>query len=123
MNGVVKNISGLAIETTSQLVALTKGQKLLLKCVRDCVAQQKPMTWDLIVLIYVEGVRATYWDRWFLDTSGRPREYSVLEEYQKQSATWTYTLRAMVRGWLLSNIGILVLKNQLIIIPTMELGE
>jgi hypothetical protein len=123
MNGVVKSISALSIETTGQLVVMTKGQNTLLQLIRDCVKNKAVLGWDLIVEAYYNNVRKTYVDKWYLRYHDQTREYDVMQEYKNQSSTWTYVLRPMVRQWLVSNIGILVLKNQLVIIPTIDIGE
>jgi hypothetical protein len=131
MNGVVKNISALSIVMTGQLPRLTKGQSALLKLIRECVYKTTPLSFDLIVDVYYYNVRKTFslgegWHRTDPNDyrSGRYSEYikyDILECWKKQEKL--YYFRSQVRQWFMSNIGILVIKNQLVIIPTIDLGE
>lgn len=130
MNGVVRNISALSIETTRQIVTLTKGQRALLKIIRDCVENKKHLSFDLIVEAYYHNVRKVFYigHGWHCPNgdyrSGRYAEYSkhdILECWNKQEKVWYF--KSAVRQWFVSNIGILVVKNQLVVIPTIDLGS
>lgn len=131
MNGVVKNISALSIVTTGQLPKLTKGQFALLKVIRECVYKTTPLSFDLIVEVYYYNVRKSFslgegWHRTNPDdwNSGRYTEYvkyDILECWKKQDKL--YYFKNSIRTWFVSNIGILVIKNQLVIIPTIDLGN
>lgn len=131
MNGVVKNISALAIQTTGQVPSLSKGQKALLQIIRDCVEEKRLLTFDLIVNVYYENVRKKFsiGEGWYYAVPGDHRtgrysvyqEYDILECWKKQDKLWYF--RALIRQWFVSNIGILVIKNQLVIVPTIDLGN
>lgn len=130
MNGVVKNISALSIQTTGQLPSLSKGQKQLLEQIRFCVKENIPFTFEMMLNIYYFNVRKKFQrgEGWHYPDGdyrfGRYSyyvEYDILECWKKQERVWCF--KPNVRQWFLSNIGILVLKNQLVIIPTIDLGE
>lgn len=130
MNSVTREIKGLQIQTVGQMVKLTKGQNGLLKLMRACVENNRSISWDSIVLCYYNNVSKTltekrYLGGWF-EPGGAKYEYivhDVLDIYKEQKHLWLYTLRARIRQWFVSSIGILVVKNQLIVIPTIEIDD
>lgn len=127
MADLARDISGsaLQVQTTGQFVKLSKGQVALLDLLRTCVATGTPLTWDLLVLCYYTSVaqRAKDW-RWD-HVNGRKEyyDYDIMEVYEEQGAKWTYYVRGRIRTWFMSCIGSLVLRNELIVIPTIKLPE
>jgi hypothetical protein len=128
MNGIVKNISALSIQTTGQVPTLTKGQKELLRIVRDCVQNKNPLTFDLILRAYYDTVRKVVYEgtNWHYPNGGYGRyaeyiKHDILELWAEGKMTYKY--KPQIRQWFVANIGILVLKNQLVIIPTIDLGD
>lgn len=127
MNGVTKDISksALSIQTIGQLVKLSKGQHGLLKLIRQSVQENKPLDWDALVQCFYDNVSCKIHDwRWIGEFNKGHREYyslDLLEEYKKQSIKWQYHAKSRVRQWFVSTIGILVVKGQLFVIPTIEL--
>lgn len=118
MNGLIKDISkeSLHLETFNNHPRLTKGQQALLKAIRDCVSKSIPISWDIIVDCYYYNCRKKGKEWW-----GSRQEYDILEHYKLQGSKWQYTIRPTIRQWFVSSIGILTIKNLLIIIPTIEL--
>lgn len=133
MNGVVRNLKALSIETTSQIPSLTKGQKALLFLIRSRVEGGKALDFESILMVYYNNVRKTFsrgigWtytrneDGSPTYGSGRYAEYiqfDILECWKKQE--YLFEFKPQVRQWFVSNIGILVIKNQLVIVPTIDL--
>ena len=119
MNQLVKDISKEALQISSldTRPKLTKGQSGLLKILRSCVLQNSPISWDLICKCYYDNVRSTHTNYYM----GQYTNLDILEQYRKQTLTWQYWIRPKIRQWFVSTIGILVIKNQLIIIPTIEI--
>lgn len=117
----------LQIQTVGQFVKLTKGQSALLKAIRRCVENQKSITWDVLVDIFYDNVSKEGRDwqaKWALDLSGYSKKWTVYDiktEYAKGSSVWQYHIKPRIRQWFVSTIGILVVKNQLIVIPTIEM--
>lgn len=129
MNSVTRQINGLQIQTVGQFVKLTKGQVGLLILMRDCVKNSTSISWDSIVTCYYNNVSKKMTERQYLGDymEGRPRyeyrEYDVLDVHKEQGARWLYTVRPRIRQWFVSTIGILVIKNQLIVIPTIDIND
>jgi hypothetical protein len=127
MNGIVKNISALSIHTTGQIPKFTRGQSALLKLIRECIERKQPLTFDLIVLTYYNNIRKQFSKRHYIgsDEYGHSRysysDHDILESWREQKDLWYF--KALIRQWFISTIGILVIKNQLVIIPTIDLGE
>jgi|SRR5215217_2306675 len=120
---VVKNIPSLQIQTYGQMAKLTRGQHVLLKTITHKVFNKQSMTWDDIVDAYCKGVRDMYTGGNYRETT-RMYEYNevlIKDEYKKQSVCWTYTLRGLIKQWFLLTIGALVIKNQLVVIPLIEI--
>lgn len=131
MNGVVKNISALSIVTTGQLPKFTKGQSALLELIKACIANKQSLTFELIAHCYYHSVRKTFFEGkgWYYPDesnwrSGKYKEYiehDILICMKEDKLRWKW--RPQIRQWFVSNIGILVIKNQLVIVPTIDLGE
>lgn len=126
MNELQKDISGQALQIqTISKIRLTKGQSALLNAIRQCVQTNKSISWDIIVDCYynnVSKIRKDY--RYIGDWNNRQREYftyDIYDQYKDQNSNWQYVLKPRIRQWFVSSIGILVIKNQLIIIPTIEM--
>jgi hypothetical protein len=125
----INNLNNYAVQvaTTGQLVKFTKGQKGLLNTLKLCVESKKTLSWDIIVNCYYENVRKTFDDYEYVgqfnDRHRQSYTYDVLDSYKKQDFHWTYQVRGRVKQWLLSTIGILVLKNQLLILPIINIEE
>lgn len=134
MNGIAKSINGgLAIDTTGQLPSLTKAQKALLVLIRNCVEQQKPLSVDDMILLYYNNIRKTIsigMDWYYPKDENGNSKYSygryaryetkdILECWKAGEEIWRF--RTTIRHWFVSNIGILVIKNQLVVVPTIEL--
>lgn len=131
MNEIVKNITGLQIHAVNK-VKFTKGQVGLLKVIKDCIANNKPLDWDIIVDCYYNNVRKTSFQRYYkyIQASGgelhghyEGREVDVKVCYAEKDSHWQYTLRSLIRQWFVSTIGILVIKNQLIVIPVINIED
>lgn len=127
MDDLQKDISkrALQIQTFSR-PKLTKGQTYLLKEIRNCTEKQTSLNWDIIVNCFYNNVSKECKDwKWANATAGDySREwykYDILECYEQQNSKWQYTIKPRIRQWFVSTIGILVIKNQLIIIPTIEM--
>lgn len=128
-SGLQRDISntGVQLRTFGQMVKLSKGQSGLLRVMRECVEKNKSLNWDIIVMTYYKNVRSYQSDtRWVGEHPNRKQEwfqYDIWEAYKDQGAKWRYTLRSRIKQWFVSSIGILVIKNQLVVIPTIEVGE
>lgn len=129
MNKVSKNIKGLQVQSFSPRVRLTKGQSALLKSIRKCVEGGTSISWDIIVDIFYNNVNKVARDSRYigsyLDGTGRYEYFNVdiKKAYEAQNSKWQYCIKPRVRQWFVSSIGILVVKNQLIVIPTIEIDE
>jgi hypothetical protein len=139
MDAVSRDISKIGLQiAANQKIKLTKGQSALLKSIRQCVTSEKPLDWGIIIDSYGIGVRKTYpkkeykrqediilldgsrhWQSGYYEETGD--FYNIKDEYLNDTNVWRYTLRGLVRSWFLATIGILVIKNQLIVIPTIEI--
>jgi hypothetical protein len=114
MNELQKDISRQALQIhTVGAVRLTKGQSALLTAIRCCVQENKPVSYESIVDCYYNNVSKTAW----IYKSRR----DVMESFKEDNSSWRCFIRARVRQWFVSTIGILVIKNQLFIIPTIEM--
>jgi hypothetical protein len=118
--------SALHINTIGQFVKLTKGQKGLLSLMRTCVKEQRTFSWEELVHCYYDNVRQEYEDwKWVNhDKDNRERRwytYDIMESYKANDYHWTYKVRANIKSWFVSTLGILVIKNQLIVIPTIDI--
>lgn len=103
---------------------MTKGQQALLDVIRKCVEEKKSFTFDMVVSVYYYNVRSQYWksDTYdYVNSRWNKKPHDILKSYKKGIDGWFYKMQ--IRQWLVSNIGILVLKNQLVIVPTIDLGE
>jgi hypothetical protein len=122
MNELTTNLPTLSIKTYSGLTKLTVGQKVLLKVITEKVIERKSLTWDDIVDCYCKGVKSEYanWEYCYTKQEYIWVYYKVKKAYKDNHWIWTYNLRAKVKQWFLSTIGILVVKNQLAVIPLME---
>lgn len=112
---------GLQILTQNQLVILTKPQQGLLNLINEAVLSKKTLSMDDIVLCYYNNVRKSYEHPWPHVDFDKEKVYDVMKEYKKQSFTWTYRLRSLVKGWFINTIGTLVLKGKLIVLPIIEI--
>jgi hypothetical protein len=129
MNEVARDISNstLSISTIGQLVKLSKGQDALLKLIRESVANNKSIDWDVLVECFYHNVSKTIskwkWANMEIrnDFSRTYYDLDLLDEYKKNSSSWHLYGRGRVRQWFVSTIGILVVKGQLFVIPTIEL--
>lgn len=126
---IPKKIKWLTLATVSPAVKLTRGQTALLKEMRASVESGKPIGWETIVNVFYNNVRKTVGDSKYVGSyaegTGRYEYFRVdiIEAFKEQTSRWQYTIRPRIRQWFVSTIGILVLKNQLIVIPTIELPE
>jgi hypothetical protein len=113
---------GLQVSTVGQLVKLSKGQTGLLSLMRTCVKENRTLSWDELVECYYKNVRQELEDhRWIDIGSVRSRQYftfDILDCYKNQDWHWTYRVRALVKHWFVNTLGILVIKNKLVVIPT-----
>jgi len=121
-NNLQKTVPSLQIQTYGQMVKLTKGQKGLLDVITKRVLSKETLTWDDIVDTYCNCIRKTYTGGYY---SERTRTYAytdknIKEEYKNYSYCWSGTLRPLIKGWFLTSIGTLVIKNQLAVIPLIE---
>jgi len=120
-------MKGLRIATNNQLVELTLGQHELLSQIVRCTKNFEPLTMRMVVDCYVKSRGSdtfTYsdWD-WNFETGKREYfevSFSITECFERRSPKWTYRMRALIKQWLISNIGALVIKNKLIAIPIIE---
>lgn len=127
MNELQKDISNQALQINAiGRVKLTNGQSGLLKAIRNCVQNKTSLNWDIIVDVYYENVSKNQRSWKFANDS--PKDYTrewflsdIKECYIRQDSKWQYTIKPKIRQWFVSTIGILVIKNQLIIIPTIEM--
>lgn len=128
-NAITKDITevGLQISTIGQFIKLTKGQAALLKAMRDCVKEGKAISWDILVDIFYNNVSKISSDyRWvggFMNGHKEYFDHDIMECYKSNNSQWLYSIRPRVRQWFVSTIGILVIKNQLIVIPTIDINE
>lgn len=93
---------------------------------RSCVKEQRTFSWDELVECYYNNVRKELNDwKWIsMEVGNRERQYylfDVMESYKAQDYHWTYRVRALIKGWFITTLGVLVIKNQLIVIPTIEI--
>jgi len=128
MNELQKDITKQALQINSVLrVKLTKGQSALLKAIRMCVAENKPLSFEIIFNCFYENVSKEGRDwkaNWNIDRTGYNKEwyrYDIMDAYKEGNSLWQYHVKPRVRQWFVSTIGILVVKNQLVIIPTIEI--
>jgi len=119
----------LQIASQGQLVKFTKGQKALLEYMKLCVKNKKPLSWDIIVRCFVENVNATYLEKEYLGR-GEDGMYkyhwvrkNIIDAYNENNNDWKYGIRSRVKQWFVSTIGILVIKNQLIVLPVINIEE
>lgn len=120
----VKN-SALSIQTTSQLIKLTKGQNILLKNIDSSLSKQKPITLEEIVKMYCNGVSKTHTKSHYKYDSGSCRfdkytTHDIYESYRNNDSLFKYTLRPRIKTWFINSIGSLVVKGKLLIIPVIE---
>lgn len=118
--------SALQISSLGQLVKLSKGQAGLLRLMRLCVKEQRTFSWDELVVCYYQNVREEGEDwKWLnADKDNRERQwysYDIMQSYKANDYHWKYKLRGAIKSWFVSTIGILVIKNQLIVIPTIDI--
>lgn len=107
----------LQVQTIGQFVKLSKGQAALLKAMRNCVKENKSISWDLLVNIFYDNVSKIQ-NHYY-----QPTYQDIKECYAAQNSTWQYSVRPRIRQWFVSTIGILVIKNQLVVIPTIDINE
>lgn len=128
MSNVAKKVNGLAIQTTAQIPKFTKGQAGLLSVIKQCVETNTPLLYDMVVRCYCDNVRSTYkvGHNYMRQENGR-YEYARYETRNiwnaYQQGVDGYYYRNNIRAWLISTIGILVLKNQLVAIPVINLPD
>jgi len=127
MNDLQKDISKQSLQISAiGRIKLTNGQSALLNAIRNCVSNQTSLSWDIIVDCYYNNICKIQRKWKFLNDipNDLRKEYynsDIKEHYYKQDSTWQYTIKPKIRQWFVSTIGILVVKNQLIIIPTIEI--
>lgn len=128
MNELQKDITNKALQIhSSTKIKLTKGQSELLKAIRLCVSENKALSWEIIIDIFYNNVSKEGHDwnaKWLPDGSGYHKEwyrYDIMEVYEKGDSKRSYNVKPRIKQWFVSTIGILVVKNQLIIIPTIEM--
>ena len=121
---LTKEINGLQFVHPIKRTILTKSEKSLFESIRDCVENKTPLTWDIVVTLYSKTVRDKYRND-FWDYNEKRYYYEILDvidEYKKDSTVWKYKIKGLVRGWFLGNVGRLVIKNKLIVIPVIDLN-
>ncbi len=126
MNNLIKDSNvTLKIDSVGQMVVLSKGQNTILKLIRYCVSTNKPITWDLLVGAYYKYMHQTAEDYRYVCIDGNKQrklyEFDIMECYKNKDDRWKYKIRGRIKGWFTSTIGVLVIKNQIIIIPTLEI--
>lgn len=128
MNELQKDITHQALQiNTGVRVKLTKGQSALLKAIRMCVSENKPLAWETIIHCFYDNVsqEGRDWNaNWNIERTGYNKDwyrYDIMDAYKANNSHWQYHVKPRIRQWFVSTIGILVIKNQLIIIPTIEM--
>lgn len=116
MNAIQKDISHLTLQIiqNDNKERLTNGQKALLNVIKDCVEKKIPISFDLIVAIYYTNISTTQ-KTW---SGGK---YDIMQEYINKTTVFQYYCRPKIKTWFVQNIGILVIKNELIVIPTIDI--
>lgn len=120
---ITKEIKGLQWVQPVNKITLTKSEKSLFEIIRDCVESKTPLTWEAVVSLYSKVIREKYQNH-FWDYDEKQYVYEILDvidEYKKDSQVWKYKIKGLIRTWFLTNIGRLVIKNKLVVIPVIEL--
>lgn len=123
----INEINGLQIVGNNQLVKISKSQFAILNLINKCVEDKAPLTMDMIVKTYTSAVKSIYskpvsaWqgDRY---TYSHSEKYDIYACYKRDDYMWRYTLRPNIKTWFTNNLGILIIKNKLIVIPIIEIG-
>ncbi len=109
---------------------LNAKQKALLKTMYDCLQNNRPFNWDLMVVFYSNNVKKMYekyeyeydWDSPSLKkTNQRYISYNITVEYAKNTSLWSYYIKPSIRQWFCTNIGSMVLKGSVLALPVIEL--
>jgi len=130
-------MEAIAIIKNSNIPKLSNGQMGVYKAINKCVSEKSTLTMDDIVNLYCKFVRPTYnkENRQYknIDIGGGKvdyrsvhigyTEYDINDEYKKCSAWWTYTFKPLIKQWFVNNIGILVLKGMLNVLPTIKIED
>lgn len=116
-------IPSLQIQTYGGLTKLTTGQASLLKTITQAISNNRSLTWDDIVNAYCKGVRRKYTGGYYREgiKNYLYEDIDIKQEYEKLSSCWVYSLRPLIKQWFLTTIGTLVIKNQLAVIPLIEI--
>lgn len=127
MEQIQTQINALQVITTGQLPKMSDGQIGLLRIIRKCVEDKKPLAFELIVRCYYDNVRKFYyrsygWDFEKKDYTGY-HKLDIWEMFtgKETRSNFGYSVKPSIRQWFVSTIGILVVKNQLVVIPTIEI--
>lgn len=110
----IEKATGNAVQLMD-MPGLTKGQKQLYKLICNCLKSGKEITKDDVVHIYENYVMQSsqYHDYHFVNGE---REYFVCDKPE-----WHIKTQSMV--WLFRNIGSLVLKGYLTVLPKFDFEE
>lgn len=126
MSELVKPILTKSLSVDQRHVKLTKAQKSLLSLITDAIQNNEVLTFEKIVKFYRDNVRKTYsvGVGWYYPEGSRYGRYKEYEEFDFYDSflkgDLKYGNRNAVRYWFTQNIGSLVLKNKLMVIPVIE---
>lgn len=128
MESLQKDIAEMGLQiATRPKVKLSKGQSGLLKLIRACVQNNSPLSYDALIQVYYDNVCKIAHDyRYIGEWNDRKQEwfeFDIMECYKAQGSKWMYKVKPRIRQWFTTTLGALVIKNQLIVIPTIELDE
>jgi hypothetical protein len=122
--------NGLQIVTQGQLQKFTPGQVGLLKLIENCVKNNRPCSFEDVVLCYAKNVRKIYveekWQFVSMEFNDHRKKYEyvnhdVYAAFKNNSWIWTYKIRSLVKSWFVTTIGLLCLKGKLIVLPIIEI--
>ena len=121
--------NSLQLVTQNQIEKFTRGQVGLLRLIEDCVKNNKACDFEAVVLCYSKCVREIYTEEKYHYVGKYPNnervyeyiDHNVYEAWKTNSWIWTYKIRALIKHWFVSTIGILVLKGKLIVLPIIQI--
>jgi hypothetical protein len=106
---------------------LNGKQKKLLSTLHDCLKQNTPLNWEIMVKLYCEvnnypkDERDNYYNREIGKWQYRIVLSDPLKNFKNKDDKWTYHFKPKIRQWFANNIGSMVLKGSILALPVIEI--
>jgi predicted methyltransferase len=117
-------MKSLKLNTSNQFRELTIAQKGLYELLCKKLKSGESLTLEEVVICYSENMKdVMIYEKWCAEGKTELIEINVIKSFQEKNWYWTYHVRLRIMQWLITTIGVLVIKGALKIIPNLEIEE